>query len=159
MSPRSGVVQDGRGLGQPPPHPFPLFLFFTLLSSLEWSDRQVYEPSTRAFLGTASPSCGSLVLKLRTVSTPSPCLSGNAPYKTNPSDAARQFYRGTLLIRNSAPLGPYSRNMPRALWWPYRGRALSYERGTPVAKRVQERPSRLCTPALRFSRHRSHPLR
>ena len=26
-------------------------------------------------------------------------------------------YRGTSLIRNSAPLGPYSRNMPRALWW------------------------------------------
>jgi hypothetical protein len=26
-------------------------------------------------------------------------------------------YRDTLLIRNSAPLGPYSRTMPRALWW------------------------------------------
>ena len=26
-------------------------------------------------------------------------------------------YRGTSLIRNSAPLGPYSRSMPRALWW------------------------------------------
>ena len=26
--------------------------------------------------------------------------------------------RGTSLIRNSAPLGPYSRTMPRALWWP-----------------------------------------
>ena len=26
-------------------------------------------------------------------------------------------YRGTSLIRNSAPLGPYSRTMPRALWW------------------------------------------
>ena len=25
-------------------------------------------------------------------------------------------YRGTLLIRNIAPLGPYSRTMPRALW-------------------------------------------
>ena len=25
-------------------------------------------------------------------------------------------YRGTSLIRNSAPLGPYSGNMPRALW-------------------------------------------
>ena len=30
-------------------------------------------------------------------------------------------YRGTSLIRNSAPLGPYSRNMPRALWWSYGG--------------------------------------
>ena len=26
-------------------------------------------------------------------------------------------YRGTSLIRNSDPLGPYSRTMPRALWW------------------------------------------
>jgi len=26
-------------------------------------------------------------------------------------------YRGTSLIRNSAPLGPYIRTMPRALWW------------------------------------------
>ena len=26
-------------------------------------------------------------------------------------------YRGTSRIRNRAPLGPYSRNMPRALWW------------------------------------------
>jgi hypothetical protein len=24
---------------------------------------------------------------------------------------------GTSLIRNSAPLGSYSRNMPMALWW------------------------------------------
>ena len=31
-----------------------------------------------------------------------------------------------------APLGPYSRNMPRALWWSYGGGAVSYERGTPV---------------------------
>ena len=26
--------------------------------------------------------------------------------------------RGTSLIRNSEPLGPYSRTMRRALWWP-----------------------------------------
>jgi len=26
-------------------------------------------------------------------------------------------YRGTSRIRNSAPLGPYSRSMSRALWW------------------------------------------
>ena len=26
-------------------------------------------------------------------------------------------YRATSLIRNRAPLGPYSRIMPRALWW------------------------------------------
>ena len=39
-------------------------------------------------------------------------------------------YRGTLLIRNRLPLGPYSRTMPRALG----GGAVSYERGTPVLK-------------------------
>ena len=26
-------------------------------------------------------------------------------------------YRGTSLIRNRRPLGPYSRTMPRAIWW------------------------------------------
>jgi len=26
-------------------------------------------------------------------------------------------HRGTSLIRNCPPLGPYSRTMPRALWW------------------------------------------
>ena len=28
-----------------------------------------------------------------------------------------QGYRDTSLIRNSAPLGPYSRTMPRTVWW------------------------------------------
>ena len=26
-------------------------------------------------------------------------------------------YRGTWLIRNNPPLGPFSRTMPRAIWW------------------------------------------
>ena len=30
-------------------------------------------------------------------------------------------YRGTSIIRNNAPLGPYSRNMPRALRRPQGG--------------------------------------
>ena len=31
---------------------------------------------------------------------------------------ARVFpYRGTSLIRNSDPLEPFSRKMPRILWW------------------------------------------
>ena len=30
--------------------------------------------------------------------------------------ASQVRYRGTLLIRISAPVGPYSRTMPRALW-------------------------------------------
>ena len=37
-------------------------------------------------------------------------------------------YRGTSLIRNRAPLGPYSRTMPRVLG----GSAVSDGRGTPV---------------------------
>ena len=31
------------------------------------------------------------------------------------------YYRGTSLIRNSVPLGPYSSNMPGALWRPRGG--------------------------------------
>ena len=30
-------------------------------------------------------------------------------------------YRVTSLTRNSAPLGPYSRNMPWGLWWSWGG--------------------------------------
>jgi len=37
-----------------------------LLSSLELSDTQVYEPLIRALLGTASHFCEVVVLKLRT---------------------------------------------------------------------------------------------
>jgi len=43
-----------------------------------------------------------------------------------------ETYRATLLIRNSAPLGPYSRTMPRILWKPQGGMVVSYARGTPV---------------------------
>ena len=34
------------------------------------------------------------------------------------SFSTSRCYRGTSLIRNSVPLGPYSSNMPRALWRP-----------------------------------------
>ena len=49
-------------------------------------------------------------------------------------DAALLFsvYRGTSLIRNCNPLGPYRRTMPMALWWSQGGAALSYVRGIPV---------------------------
>ena len=33
-----------------------------------------------------------------------------------PSLESRRPYRGTSLIRNSPPLGPHSRTMPRLLW-------------------------------------------
>ena len=36
---------------------------------------------------------------------------------TMPCLLVHLMYRGTSLIRNSAPLGPCSRTMPRALWW------------------------------------------
>jgi hypothetical protein len=48
-------------------------------------------------------------------------------------------YRGTLLMRNRPPLGPYSGEMPRALWRPKGEGAVSYERGTPV---LPVRPAR-----------------
>ena len=32
-----------------------------------------------------------------------------------------KLYRGTSLKRNRRRLGPYSRTMPRALWWSYGG--------------------------------------
>jgi len=35
-------------------------------------------------------------------------------------DAINQ-YRGTSLIRNNPLLGPYSRTMSMAMWWPYGG--------------------------------------
>ena len=34
------------------------------------------------------------------------------------SPRADLMYRGTSLIRNSPLLEPYSRTVPRALWWP-----------------------------------------
>ena len=34
-----------------------------------------------------------------------------------PISISTSVYRGTSLIRNSAPLGHYSRSLPRALWW------------------------------------------
>ena len=42
-------------------------------------------------------------------------------------------YRGALLMRNITRLGPYSRTMPRTLWWPKGVGAVSYVRGTLVA--------------------------
>jgi len=43
------------------------FSSYLLLSSLEWSDAKVYEPSIRARLGTAAHFCEVVVLKLRQV--------------------------------------------------------------------------------------------
>ena len=43
-------------------------------------------------------------------------------------------YRDTSLIRNTFLVGPYSRTMPKALWWSWGGWAVPYERGTPVPR-------------------------
>ena len=43
-------------------------------------------------------------------------------------------YRGTTLIRNPPLLGPYSRTIPRVLWWSLGMAAVSHERGSPVAR-------------------------
>ena len=32
-----------------------------------------------------------------------------------------RIYRGISLIRNRHPIEPYSRTMPKVLWWSYRG--------------------------------------
>ena len=44
-------------------------------------------------------------------------LSGTKLWLFLLHSAADGPYRSTSLIRNSAPIGPYSRTMPRALWW------------------------------------------
>ena len=61
---------------------------------------------------------------------------GRARALTRVGRACGQFYicdcRGTSLIRNSTPLGPYSRTMPMALGGPYGGGSISDERGNPI---------------------------
>ena len=53
--------------------------------------------------------------------------------------------RGTSLIRNSDPLGPYSRTIPTALRWSWWGGAVSYERGTPVPQGATQFQSQVDT--------------
>ena len=44
-------------------------------------------------------------------------LLGVGKYSSTGLQCNRNLYRGTSLIRNCPPLGPYSRPVPRALWW------------------------------------------
>ena len=46
----------------------------------------------------------------------SPCCPLLHVYR-GPSNHWKVLYRGISLIRNSPPLGPYSRPMLRTLWW------------------------------------------
>ena len=43
--------------------------------------------------------------------------SGAIPRSAPVFACSRGGYRGTSLIRNSLPLGPYGRPMSEALWW------------------------------------------
>ena len=54
-------------------------------------------------------------------------------------------YRGTSLVRNSSPLGSYSRTMSRALWRCLGEGVASYERGklVPDAIHVQQPPAQV----------------
>ena len=56
-------------------------------------------------------------------------------------------YRGTSLVRNSAPLAPYSRTMPRALWWSQGGGLFL----------MSEVPSRDCPDSTRYM-YPMHPF-
>ena len=70
---------------------------------------------TRQAVGQVSkpPKCGSAVLGGLEGSLA--CGSGTREGCVV-EGAWGRVYRGTSLIRNSAPLGPYGRTMPRALW-------------------------------------------
>jgi len=76
-----------------------------------------YEPASEPLHISAS-ECGTC----KTVKAGFwPWLSGNR-LKVSPLRSREDgVYRGTSLIRNSAPLGPCSGTMPRALWWPQGG--------------------------------------
>jgi len=60
----------------------------------------------------------------------------NAGKKSARENYPPDTYRGTWLIRNRHPVGPYSRTMPGLLWWSWGGGAVSYDRGTPAGFRV-----------------------
>ena len=79
-------------------------------------------PCVPTVLPVVGPMAWKIVLVSRPHSAPVPHL------QTSTCE-----YRGTSLIRNAPPSGPYSRTIPRVLWWSQRGGGTaSYERGTPV---------------------------
>jgi len=49
-------------------------------------------------------------------------------------------YRGTSLIREPRPLGPYSRPVTRTLWWSQGWESLSYEQSIPVHGACHQTP-------------------
>ena len=69
-----------------------------------------------AFPGSATSPKVAASMKVDTVPT-----FGGELLATTTCGAGAGGYRGTSLIRNSAPLRPYSRKMSRALWQPLGG--------------------------------------
>jgi len=68
------------------------------------------------------------------------CLHMNSPQSPLSGNTHPAGYRGTSLIRNIAPLGPFSRNMPRAIWWSQGGglflmREVPLYRGSPSCRK------------------------
>ena len=61
-----------------------------------------------AFASARTPACAS--------PPASPVSSLSRPRKVR--EHGCYAYRGTPLIRNCPPSGPYKRTMPRTLWWP-----------------------------------------
>ena len=99
------------------------FFFLTLVTgprrslSLKLRDTRVDEPQIRARLRSSGTdeerSAGTLGRRPIPLSPPAKGTGGRA----GTDEAVRAPpYRGTSLIRNCPPLGPYSRTMPRALW-------------------------------------------
>ena len=58
------------------------------------------------------------------------------------------LYRGTSLMRNSLPLGPYSRPVPRNLWWSWEGGLF----------RVSEVTLKVGRPLQGYLAHKKQPL-
>jgi len=91
---------------------------------------KVYEPQVRARPGTAACLC-EVVARQRLVLNPVRVarIARHAPWRDNLSwwqlKTLLAFpgkpYRGTSLIRNTPLLGPYSRTIPKVIWWSWGG--------------------------------------
>jgi len=71
-------------------------------------------PPFRSLTPLARPQIGT--------PTQTPKLSPRMPNRV--VESGLRVYRGTSLMRERSPLGPYSMHMPRALWWSYGGGCL-----------------------------------
>ena len=72
---------------------------------------------TPQILGSTNPSYSTEWTARAPVMTPEASApAGDATPAVEPEAALKPPYRGTSLIRNRRPLGPYRRTMPRALW-------------------------------------------